>query len=607
MRRVSGRLILSLALTAVLATFAGAGSGKRMPKAQPLKTLKIDETIGDIATIASKHDLYAEGVGLVVGLDRTGSDPAPSYYRQKLLDQMRKAGVEAPDKILASPEKWTSLVIVKARVPAGVTTSDRLDAEIELPADSTTTSLAGGWLLTARLTETYVGRSGDAHESSVLALAGGPVLIGSKANANDPKVGRILGGCRAKKDMPFAVQIDDAHRSIRTATRMQEMINQRFHQHQATDQAGMATAKTDEYLTIKVPNIYHHNQARYFRIVKALPLISNPQLQSQRLERWGKDLLDPKTAGVAALRLEGIGPNAAEALKKGLESQNAQVKFFAAEALAYLDDTAGVDVLAETAKTLPQFRALALAALAAMDEGAAKMRLRKLLDHPEVVVRYGAFNALRTQDENDPFLGRVAVFEEEVPKEDDADAMQMKIVTHTRRRHQRPADPFALYVVDSDGPPLVHVTGSQRCEIVIFGKDQKLLTPVVLGGGGSILLNASDGDTEVQISRITTRGLDGADSRIVSSAALGDVVRETARLGASYPEIVAILGAAEKQKNLQGTLVVDAIPQVDPKYDSALLSGVDLTAPKKDDSVQKTKKTDEPKRKHIWDMFRKVR
>ena len=66
-------------------------------------------------------------------------------------------------------------------------------------------------------------------------------------------------------------------------------------------------------------------------------------LRAQRTERWGKELLDPKAAGVAALRLEGLGLTAIEALKAGLASPNAQVRFWSAEALAYLDDASGVD------------------------------------------------------------------------------------------------------------------------------------------------------------------------------------------------------------------------------------------------------------------------
>jgi len=589
---------LALGALAAAMVLAGAGSPKRKPNDPPLKPLKVDETIGNIAGVSSAADIRIEGVGLVVGLANTGSDPEPSFYRQKLLDQMRKAGVENADKILAS--RATSLVIVRARIPAGVTTRDHLDADVELTPASNTTSLAGGWLVAARMTEMRVLKDGVPHEGDPLALAGGPVMIGSDAKPDDPKVGRVLGGVRVKKDMPFSLIIDHNHRSIRTAARLQSVINQRFHQHEGIDQAGMSNAKTDEYLTLKVPKIYHHNQARYFQVLKLLPVVSNPQLQAERLERWGKELLDPKMSGVAALRLEGMGPNSVEVLKKGLACDNAQVRFFSAEALAYLDDATGVDVLANTAIERTEFRAFALAALAAMDQPAATLRLQKLMDQANVEVRYGAFNALRTQDEHDPFLGQVRVVPDE-PEVEETDSLAMAIATSGHRRRSRPDDPFSLYVVDSEGPPLVHVTHSRRCEIVVFGKGQKLQTPVVLGAGGSILLNASDGDTEIQISRILPSKFEEADVRVSVPLDLGEVIRETARIGATYPEIVAILQAAQKQKNLPGPLIVDAVPKTSPKYDEALLAGLDVTA-KKDEALQKAK-LEEPKRKSFLDRL----
>ena len=48
----------------------------------------------------------------------------------------------------------------------------------------------------------------------------------------------------------------------------------------------------------------------------------------------------------AALCLEGMGPNAVETLKQALPNPSAQVRFFAAEALAYLNDASGADMLA---------------------------------------------------------------------------------------------------------------------------------------------------------------------------------------------------------------------------------------------------------------------
>ena len=183
-------------------------------------------------------------------------------------------------------------------------------------------------------------------------------------------------------------------------------------------------------------------------------MIDGPELRARRQAAWSKELLDPKTAGVAALKLEGLGTTAVDTLKEGLKSPNDQVQFFSAEALAYLNDTAGVEVLGETVIRQPEFRAYALAALASLDQSASHMKLRKLMDEPDVEVRYGAFNALRTLDPTDAYLGRVPVLNDPKPDEDEDrphDSMAMEIAASARRRH-RPEDPFALYIVDSRGP-----------------------------------------------------------------------------------------------------------------------------------------------------------
>ncbi len=68
------------------------------------------------------------------------------------------------------------------------------------------------------------------------------------------------------------------------------------------------------------------------------------------------------------------------------------------------------------------------------------------------------------------------------------------------------------------------------------------------------------------------------------SLELADVVRKTASLGATYPQIVAILETAKRQKNLPGQLVVDAVPVSNRVYLEAVL-GKDTTA-KRDDAAQ---------------------
>ena len=49
-------------------------------------------------------EIKVEGVGLVTGLENTGADPPPSWYRSQLVDEMSKAGVEHASKLLANPQ-----------------------------------------------------------------------------------------------------------------------------------------------------------------------------------------------------------------------------------------------------------------------------------------------------------------------------------------------------------------------------------------------------------------------------------------------------------------------------------------------------------------------
>ena len=557
----------------------GAGTGKK--KEPPLP--KVEETVGDVASIVGT-DFKVEGVGLIIGLDNTGSDPAPSWQRTKLLDEMRKSGVPHPEKMFLN--KSVTMVTVRATVPAGMTLADKFDVEIELAPATATTSLAGGWLVTTQLAQRAKTKDGD-KDDKVIATAVGPVMIGNTAKPNEPKVGRVLGGGRVKEDSPFALTIKESRRSGRTSQLLQNVINNRFHETDGTDQKGMATAKTDSLLILKVPKTYHHNQNRYHKMIKLLPLIDNPSLREQRLDQWGNDLLDPKKTGLAALRLEGLGPGAATKLRAALGSPDETVRFFAAEALAYLNDSEGdaAKVLAETAKSKPEYRSFALKAMAATDQSASLLKLRSLMAEPEFELRYGAFDALRTLDPTDPFLGKVQVLDDlPAPEADVEMAMQITSAISKKKANRR-EEPFSLYVVDCEGPPMIHVTRNTRCELVIFGKSQKVLTPLVLGAGGPLLLNASDGSDEVQISRITERTLDAPRTRLTSSLDVADMVRQMANIGASYPEVATLLGAASVQKNLPGPYVIDAIPMPNKAYEETQLADAVI---KKDSSLKKT-------------------
>jgi flagellar basal body P-ring protein FlgI len=571
--------------TAVLALIqVGAGSGKKKGK-EPAPP-KVQETVGDLSFVVSRGEWKVEGVGLVRGLDNTGADAPPSSERKQLVDEMSKAGVEHADKLLANPK--FSMVLVRLTIPIGVANADRLDVQVEVPPACGTTSLAGGYLMMTRLREVARRDGTGPLNGPEMALAQGPVMIGTPAKPKDAKVGRILGGGKVKKEYPFTLVIKENRESFRTSKMLETVVNERFFKFENGHQKGAATAKTPSYLELKVPTLYHQNQPRFFRVVQFLQMIDSPELRVRRMAAWGKDLLDPTTAGIAATRLEGLGTTAVETLKEGLKSSNEEVRYFSAEALAYLNDTAGVDVLGEAIVNRPKFRVYALAALAALDQPASHLKLRKLMDEPSIEVRYGAFNALRTLDSSDPFLGLMRVMDAAKVEDDEdesPDSMALALAISARRRRNVQEDPFALYVVDSEGPPLIHVSRTRRCEIVVFGRQQKLLTPIVLGAG-AISLNAADNDDKLEISKIVASQFADSDTKLTSSLELAEVLRRLANLGAGYPEIVSVLETAQRQKNLAGELVVDAVPIAGSSYLEAVL-GKDITG-KRDDAVKRT-------------------
>ncbi|MDG3005602.1 flagellar basal body P-ring protein FlgI [Paludisphaera mucosa] len=570
--------LVAIAALAVSQVGAGPLTKKRAAENAP----KVDESVGDLAYVFQNGETAVEGVGLVSGLDGTGGDTPPSWHRDQLVDEMAKAGVEYPSKKLES--KQFALVIVRMKIPTGAAPRDRFDVELELPPASSVKSLAGGYLMHTRLRE-VLHASGAPKTGSELGSASGAVMIGDAKDGSNPKAGRVLGGGRVKKDHPYKLILKDNRRFVRNAGMIEKVVNERFRQNEHGQKKGASTAKTDTYLELRVPDVYHQNQERYFRVVQLLPMVDTPQLREKRVAATARELLDPKTSGVAALKLEALGPSAAQALEAGLKSEDPHVRFFAAEALAYLDQASGVKVLGETAVAMQQYRAYALAALAAMDEPTARARLRHLMDESDIEVRYGAFNAMRMVEPNDATLGQVRILDdprsEEGVDDESPDAMAVAIINS---RRPRPEDPFALYIVDSEGPPVVHVSRTRRSEIVVFGRGQNLVPPLVLGQG-DILLNAADHDDAVDISKIVPSRFGDSDVKIHSSLEIGEVIRHVARLGATYPDVVAIIEAADRQKNLPGPLFVDSVPKANMKYLNKALLGKD-EAPKMDEEVK---------------------
>jgi hypothetical protein len=229
------------------------------------------------------------------------------------------------------------------------------------------------------------------------------------------------------------------------------------------------------------------------------------------------------------MELEAIGTEATPVLREGMESELLEVRFHSALALAYLGHSESAPVLVEAADKEPAFRVFALAALAGVGGLESQSELRKLLDHESMETRYGAVRALSTIDENDPSI-----------------------------RSAKSERGFVLRVVDSKGPPMIHITQRQKEEIVIFGADQEFQPPMVVSAGRSFIIKADPGQPLVTISRFHK----GSNvHRTTVPARVADVILELGRLKASYPDVVQMLLEAEKQHNLLATIGIDQLPR----------------------------------------------
>src|SRR5690606_33201768 len=183
--------------------------------------------------------------------------------------------------------------------------------------------------------------AGDIKEGNLLAVGEGPVLVDPAVDAKEDRVnatrGRVLGGGKTLHDHKLGLLLRPDYQAVRYSYQVGQAVNRRFHTYLGGSKENVATPKNNEVIELAVHPQYRHNIARYLRVVRALPLQESATGRLERLETLEQQLLDPLTSARAALRLEAVGNEAVPVLLKGLESDALEVRFYSAEALAYLN------------------------------------------------------------------------------------------------------------------------------------------------------------------------------------------------------------------------------------------------------------------------------
>ncbi len=492
------------------------------------------ELVGDGTAPLGLTWLTIQNVGLVTNLADTGGDSGPSSHRNALIGEMQSNDVRNPEKVLESPK--VSLVVVRCVLPPGVEKGDPLDVEVVVPPKSKTTSLRHGYLLKSRLREMRL-LDNAVHSGHVSGLAEGPVVVDAIfSGTGDPVLetrGRILGGGQSQISRPLGLGIR-GDSTVKRAAMIGAAINSRFHRSDSHGKSGVAKPKRDNYIELAVHPRYKYNIGRYLAVVRSIALQESPGERVLRIESLERRLLEPTTAERAALQLEAIGEDAAHVLVKGLASSQPEVRFYAAEALAYLDREEAAEPLGWAAANISAFRWRALTALAAMDHVAAYEALNDLLHVASAETRYGAFRALRTRNAADPLV-----------------------------RGESLGGKFAYHVLDSDGPPMVHIAKVQRPEIVVFGQGQKLVPPAFLFAGRDIMIKGTE-DGRLRLVRFGVA--DQEDQEETCEAAVDPLIRAIVRLGGGYAEVVQALHEARQGGYLDAKVVVNALAHPNRTY-----------------------------------------
>ncbi|MGB7344401.1 MAG: flagellar basal body P-ring protein FlgI [Pirellulaceae bacterium] len=480
--------------------------------------------------------IVVEGVGVVNGLPGTGGPADPSPFRDQLLEEMKRNDVAKPNQFLELDE--TALVRVRAMIPPGARRGDPMDVILISPPRSRVSDLHGGWLFETRMRHQQVLQS-TLRQSDVMAMSIGPVLTRSDHESGTDDAlrieGRILSGGRVQNDRNLGLILRPDFQHVKMASKLTAAVNHRFFFFDGSTRRGIAKAKEDDFIEIEVHPRYRGNEYRLMSVILSLGANVGDSESQQRLSDLRDQLGDPATASDAALQLEAIGENAIPTLLTGLESDNPELRFYAAQSLAFLDQTEAIEPLEDAARSVPAFRHAALAALQSMPQQLAIDALKNLFDQPSLETRYGAFVAIRRRDDG-----------------------QRKLVGESVEQK------FRLYQVSSDASPAVVLSLREAPEVVLFGNVAPLsIDGFLLGPDGLILKPEPSNANKIRVSRFCA-GKD--DRRIVCDNTVASLAKAIVGVGGGYGDVVSVLRTAKDKGFLTDQLAINPLPKAFRTY-----------------------------------------
>lgn len=234
-----------------------------------LCSLAFGARIGDVTEIYGLRGNALQGVGVVIGLNKTGDSPQNAAAVEVMLKAMSGMGVPlAADQVKS---RNVALVMVTAELPPDAQSGVRLDVQVASTGDAR--SLEGGTLLFT----TLLGPDGKAYATARGALVIGGYSVssgGESVTKNHPTVGYIPAGATVERAVPREARLDLTEAAtvswllrdadFGNAARVAAIINETFNCEDC------ARAQDARRVDVRVPDVFLGAQVEFVAAVQEL-------------------------------------------------------------------------------------------------------------------------------------------------------------------------------------------------------------------------------------------------------------------------------------------------------------------------------------------------
>jgi flagellar P-ring protein precursor FlgI len=265
MTRRRHKLISALAVMGLLMSL--------LPRAANART-----QVGNICTVYGQKEMPIIGIGLIVGLNRTGDGSKNAPAMRALASTLRYLNNPIESAKDLSDATNVAMVAISATIPKeGASRGQRLDCYVTSTFGAK--SLKGGRLLISPV------RGPNVRDTAVVGLASGPVVI------EDPDVltsGRVPGGLVLERDFrtsfvdrthgnKVTLVVDPAHATFGVAWHIAEQINNDVYTVLHTKPA---TALGPDRIEVLVPELYRDDPVAFLAWLLKIDVMS-PQTEAR--------------------------------------------------------------------------------------------------------------------------------------------------------------------------------------------------------------------------------------------------------------------------------------------------------------------------------------